>query len=160
MLVAFARRFYNTICIDLSGNLEQISVEAMRESKQVFLVTTPEIPALHLARRKLQLLQQMDFGEKVAVLLNRTHKRMLFSQTQIEKLLGTPVHLSFSNDYYEVQKSVGEGRAANPKTDLGSQFAKLAEMLARTSSPAKPAVPQKKFIEFFSTGHGEAASPR
>ena len=160
MLVAFARRFYNTICIDLSGNLEQISVEAMRESKQVFLVTTPEIPALHLARRKLQLLQQMDFGEQVAVLLNRTHKRMLFSQTQIEKLLGTPVHLSFSNDYYEVQKSVGEGRAANPKTDLGSQFAKLAEMLARTSSPAKPAVPQKKFIEFFSTGHGEAASSR
>jgi len=160
LLIAFARRFYETICIDLSGNLEQFSVEAMRESKRVFLVTTPEIPALHLARRKLQLLQQMDFGEQVVVLLNRSHKRMLFSLAQIEKLLGTPVFLSFSNDYYEVQRSVGEGRAVGPKCELGGQFAKLAQRLARDNPAEKPAVPQKKFIEFFSVGNNETPAPR
>lgn len=43
-ILDFARRHYRTICVDLSGNLERYSIEVMLESKQVFLVVTPESP--------------------------------------------------------------------------------------------------------------------
>ena len=52
-LIAFARRQYGVICVDLSGNMEKYSIELMMESKRIFVVATPEIPPLHLARQRL-----------------------------------------------------------------------------------------------------------
>ena len=42
----------HSLCFDMSGNLERYSLEIMHESKRIFLVCTPEIPSLHLAREK------------------------------------------------------------------------------------------------------------
>jgi hypothetical protein len=73
-LISFARRFYSSICIDLSGNMEKFSIEVMQDAKKIFIVCTPEIPSLHLARQNLSLLQSMDLGDKVAILMNRALK--------------------------------------------------------------------------------------
>ena len=51
-MMDFMRRNYQALCFDLSGNLEKYSLEIMHESKKIFLVCTPEIPSLHLAREK------------------------------------------------------------------------------------------------------------
>ncbi len=86
-LMEFMRRNYAVLCFDLSGNLEKYSLEIMQESKKIFLVCTPEIPSLHLAREKYVYLKQMDLGDRVAVLLNRSQKRPLITPQQIEQLL-------------------------------------------------------------------------
>ncbi len=90
-MLAFARRLYGVVAVDLSGNMEKYSIELMQESKQIFLVTTPEIPPLHLARERLNFLRQVDLGDRVSVLLNRYHKRGAISGAQIEDLLAVPV---------------------------------------------------------------------
>ncbi len=51
----------------MSGNLERYSLEIMHESKRIFLVCTPEIPSLHLAREKYLYLKQLDLGDRVGV---------------------------------------------------------------------------------------------
>src|ERR1700720_2907789 len=76
-LMEFMRRNYGALCFDLSGNLERYSLEIMHESKRIFLVCTPEIPSLHLAKEKYLSLIQLDLGDRVAVLLNRSQKRPL-----------------------------------------------------------------------------------
>src|SRR5207253_2714241 len=83
-LIAFMRRNYKALCFDLSGNLEKYSIEIMEESKRILLVCTPEIPSLHLAREKLAFLKQLELDTRTSVVLNRTHKRSLFSTQQVE----------------------------------------------------------------------------
>jgi pilus assembly protein CpaE len=158
-LMEFMRRNYAALCFDLSGNMERYSLEIMHESKRIFLVCTPEIPSLHLAREKYIYLKQLDLGERVSVLLNRCQKRPLITPQQIEQLLGLPVHMTFPNDYQGVQRSLTFGRWVEPNTDLGKQFALLAQTML-DHRQVQSVADKKKFIEFFSVVPGKAVVPK
>lgn len=133
----FARRHHSAICVDLSGNLERYSVEIMHESKRIFMVVTPEIPTLHLAREKLKYLQNIELGDRVSVVLNRNHKRAVISPDQVENLLGIPVMTCLSNDYQGVHRSLQAGRAVEPGSDLGRQFAAFANAILDKANHAQ-----------------------
>lgn len=141
-ILSFARRFYKVICVDLSGNMERFSLEVMQEAKQVFIVCTPEIPALHLARKKIQLLQSLDLGGRVCVLLNRAQKRPLITIKETQHLLGVPVYLEFPNDYRGVHTALTQGKAVEAGSELGRQFTRLAARVA--NRPEQAAEPKKK----------------
>jgi pilus assembly protein CpaE len=149
-LMEFMRRNYRVLCFDLSGNLEKYSLEVMHESKRIFLVCTPEIPSLHLAREKYLYLKQLDLGDRVSVLLNRCQKRPLITPQQIEQLLGLPVHMTFPNDYQGVHRALTFGRWIEPTTDLGKQCTLLAQSMMGSRHAAAGADSKKKFIEYFS----------
>ena len=148
-LLDFARRNYRSICVDLSGNMEKFSLEIMLESKKIFLVCTPEIPSLHLAREKYLFLKNIDLGDRVSVLLNRCTKRnQVISPEQIENLLGMPVAMTFPNDYHGVHTALTAGRQVEANSELGRHFHTLAEtMMDRKQSgtgAAPPTVLKKK----------------
>ncbi|MCS6952418.1 MAG: AAA family ATPase [Bryobacterales bacterium] len=125
-LIDFARRHYKAVCVDLSGNMEKYSVELMHESKWILLVTTPELPALYLARQKLAFLRSVELEHRVKVALNRVHKRMSISVEEIERLLGVPVSMPFYNDYAGVHKALQDGAPVSPSSALGRQFHRFA----------------------------------
>jgi len=148
-LLQFVRRNYGVICADLSGNLERYSTELMHESKRIFLVCTPEIPSLHLAKEKFQYLQSLGLGDRVSILLNRCHKRPMISAAQIESLLGLPIQMTFPNDYQGVTHALSEGRPVDSSSELGRQCYALAQGLLNHKSELA-GEPKKRFIEFFS----------
>jgi pilus assembly protein CpaE len=152
-LMEFMRRNYTVLCFDLSGNLEKYSLEIMHESKKIFLVCTPEIPSLHLARQKYLYLKQLDLHERVCVLLNRCQKRPLISPAHVEELLGVPVTMTFPNDYQGVQRALTAGRAVDSKTELGRQFTILAQTMLDNRPRAVEG--RKRFIEVFSVVPGK-----
>jgi pilus assembly protein CpaE len=157
-LMEFMRRNYSSLCFDMSGNLERYSLEIMHESKRIFLVCTPEIPSLHLAREKYLYLKQLDLGERVSVLLNRCPKRSLISPQQIEQLLGVPIYMTFPNDYQGVQRAMTAGSWVDSSCELGRQLTSLAQcMLEAKIAPAPE--PKKRFIEFFSVVPGKGITP-
>ena len=145
-LLEYARKHYRAVCVDLSGNLEKYAVELMQASKLIFLVTTAELPALHLAREKLSYLRAIDVEDRVAVLLNRATKRSAVGVTEVEKLLGHSVYMTFPNDYETVQKAVSEGAPVGRHTSLGRCFWRLAESLGG----AKAVETKRRFVEYFS----------
>jgi Flp pilus assembly CpaE family ATPase len=157
-LLEFMRRNYRALCMDLSGNLEKYSLEIMHESKRVFLVCTPEIASLHLAREKYLYLKQLDLGERVNVLLNRCQKRSLITPQQIEQLLGLPVFMTFPNDYQGVQRALTEGRWVEPHSELGKQFNALAQSMLETKQVGAQGESKKRFLEFFSVVPKKSAS--
>src|SRR6202451_456386 len=157
-LMEFMRRNYAVLCFDLSGNLEKYSLEIMQESKKIFLVCTPEIPSLHLAREKYVYLKQLDLGDRVAVLLNRYPKRSLITPQQIEQLLGVPIYMTFPNDYQGVHRAMTAGRWVEQGSELGRQFTALAAAMLATRPTAAPEA-KKRFIEFFSVVPGKAVAP-
>ena len=148
-LIDYMRRMYKVVCVDLSGNMEKYSLEIMQESKRVFLVCTPEITSLHLAREKYNYLKTLDLGERVTVLLNRAQKRAVISPAQIEELLGIPVAMTFPNDYQGVHRALTMGRNVEPSTELGKQFSKLAQSMIEKKGLALPQA-KKSFVDYFS----------
>jgi Flp pilus assembly CpaE family ATPase len=119
----------------------------MQESKRVMLVVTPEIPSLHLAREKLHFLRGFDLESRVVVVLNRCHKKPLFSKEQVEELLGLPVVQSFANDYNGITKAMTAGTWIDQESEMGKQFAEFAQSLLERKGTAKES---KKFLEYLS----------
>ncbi len=156
-LIGFMRRNYQVLTFDLSGNLERYSLEIMQESKRVFLVCTPEVPSLHLAREKLLFLRDMDLDSRVSVVLNRTQKKPLFTKQQVEDLLGVPVVRVFPNDYNGINRAVTAGTLLEPQSDMGKEFAAFADTLVEV--PKHDPAAKRKFVEFFSAGRA-VPSPR
>ena len=155
-LIDYMRRMYKVVCVDLSGNMEKYSLEIMQESKRVYLVCTPEITSLHLAREKYNYLKTLDLGDRVTVLLNRAQKRALISPAQIEELLGIPVAMTFPNDYQGVHRALTMGRNVEPSGELGKQFSKLAQsMIERKTAPAPDG--KRRFVEYFNLLPGRYA---
>jgi pilus assembly protein CpaE len=138
-ILAYARRHYSAICVDLSGMMEKYSIEILHEAKSVYLVTTAELPSLHLAREKLAFLRSQDLGERVSILLNRSQKKGQISLEEMEKLFGMPVFMTFPNDYAGVHKALTEGKQVETKSPLGSRFHELAVAMAgKKASPTAP----------------------
>jgi Flp pilus assembly protein, ATPase CpaE len=135
-ILSYARRQYSAICVDLSGMMERYSVEILHEAKRVFLVTTSELPALHLAREKLAFLRSQDLDSRVSILLNRSQKRGQISLKEMETLFGMPVFMTFPNDYIGVHKALTDGRAVSPSSPLGVCFRDLAETMVNKKAAA------------------------
>ncbi len=158
-LVDFARRNYSVICADLSGNLEKYSIRLMEESKQIFLVTTPEIPPLHLAQERCNLLRKLDLGDRISILVNRWHKRCTIPVRQIEELLGVKVREVFPNNYHGVHQALVAARPIEEKSDLGRRCAAFAERLAKIDA-AESEKTQRRFLETFSVIPPRYSLPR
>lgn len=146
-LMEFARRNYKVICADLSGNLEKYSLEVMHESKQVFLVCTPELAVLHLAREKMQYLQGLDLSGRVSILLTRYTKKSEVTPQQVEEIVGAPVQMTFPNDYARVTEAIREGRVIDTACELGRQCQALGQMMASKKAP--DATKRRRFVEYF-----------
>jgi Flp pilus assembly CpaE family ATPase len=149
-LMDFLRQRYGTLCFDMSGNFEGYSLETIHESKRIFLVCTPEAPALYLARERCRYLAELDLGDRVNIIMNRWPKVPAMSLQQVEEQLGLPVFATLANDYDGVQKAITEGRSIEPTSSLGKQFTALAQTILKneenawlTNEPAPPAKGRK-----------------
>ena len=146
-LLDFARRNYNVICVDLSGMMEKYSLEVMQEARQIFIVSTQEVPPLHLGREKLNLLRNLDLIDRVRILLNRYDKRQALTDEQVQELLGLPITATFPNDYLGVHRSITEARPVDAASKLGKCFAEFARL--SFTGKAAPAQLKRHFIDYF-----------
>ncbi len=155
-MISFARRQYDVICIDLSGNMEKYAIELMMESKDIFLVTTPEIPPLHLARERIEFLRSLELADRVRVLVNRWGKRNPVAMEQVEELLEVPVFDWFPNNYAGVHAALVEGRPVNPKSDLGRRVEQVAQRILNPEvKPQREPLKKKRFFDSFSILSGK-----
>ncbi|MEP7354423.1 MAG: hypothetical protein ABI824_14450 [Acidobacteriota bacterium] len=138
-LLDFARRSYNLLMFDLSGNMEQHSIRVMEESKRIFMVCTPEASSLQLARERLFYLKSIRLDARVGVLLNRADQRMAISSEQIEDLLGIPILGTFSNAYRSVTLATSAGTFVEESTRFGKEVRAFAETLVTTGLQATSA---------------------
>jgi pilus assembly protein CpaE len=129
-LLATARRQYGWILLDLPAIFHRATLLALSEADLAFLATTSELPSLHLARKAIQLLGQLGCGkDRVRVLVNRTAKRSGLAPSDIEKVLGAPVHHSFPNDYAPLDRALAEGSPLGADCELGRAIEEFAARL-------------------------------
>jgi pilus assembly protein CpaE len=120
VLVANARSVYDWVILDLPAVFNRSSLMAISECERAYLVSTTELPSLHLTRKALNLVDQIGFPkDRFHVLVNRMDRRDDISVADMEKLFGVPVHASLPNDYFSLHRVVTLGQPLGPDGDLG-----------------------------------------
>jgi len=126
-----ARMNYDWIIMDLPLVFQRLSLMAISESDRAFLVTTSELPSLHLARKAVNLLDQLGFPkERFQIMINRINRRDEIAGSDIERLFNCGVDARIPNDYFSLHRAVTLGQPVETHCELGRAIESLARRLS------------------------------
>ena len=124
-ILRFARSLYDWIVLDL-GRLTGFSLSILEETKDLFIVTTPELPSLFETSRLLQRLLDAGFPrEKLRLLLNRKTKGASFTLEDLEKGLGYRFYGSIADSSREMGEAFAAGRYLDEKLPMRKAVAQV-----------------------------------
>jgi len=138
VLIDQARSLFGWVILDLPSIFNRTSLMAISECERCFLVSTSELPSLHLTRKALTMLDQLGFPkDRFQVLVNRVDKRDDISVADMEKLFGCPIHAKLPNDYFSLHRVVTLGQPLGSDGDLGKAIEQVAGRLHVSLMPQK-----------------------
>lgn len=149
-LLNFAMRQYSVVAVDLPGAMEDHECEALLRSKKIFLVCTPDIGALHVARRKVNWLSDMRLIGKVSMVLNCVGRRNTLSVEDIERIIQLPVTYLIPDSAKEVTRAAQNGAVIEGSSPLAKQLAKIAREMTGGRHAEKKSNAVRRFVEYFS----------
>lgn len=125
-----ARTVFDWVVLDLPAVFSQTSLMAIADCDRAYVVSTPELPSLHLTRKAMGLIAQLGFPrDRFQVLVNRCDRNEEMSNTDMEKLFGCPVHARLPNDYFALHRVVTLGQPLGADCELGRAIESLARNL-------------------------------
>lgn len=138
-MLRFARSRYSPLLLDLGGIGENVTLEALRHSNRILLVTTADMASVHLAQRAIGVMKEQGLDDRLQLVLNRVDARSRMNRFQVEELLGYEVTMTFPNYWLAIQRSLSQGHAVIPNGALATRFSEFASIL---KDPPKKEVPQ------------------
>ncbi len=146
MLVDQARHLYDWVVVDLPTVFSRTSLMAISECERAFLITTSELPSLHLTRKALTMVDQLGFPkERFHVVVNRVSKRDSMGLEHIETLFGCKVHARLPNDYFSLHRVVTLGQPLGAEGELGKAIENVAARLCGSVSDKKRGGASREF---------------
>ena len=141
-LLEYTRVNYDWIVIDLPVVFQRLSLLAISESDRAFLISTAELPSLHLARKAVNLLEHLGFPkERFQIMINRVNRRDEIAKTDIERLLNCGIDARVPNDYFSLHRAVTLGQPVDGHSELGKAIEGFAGRLSgSTKTDRKSAV--------------------
>jgi pilus assembly protein CpaE len=138
VLIDQARNLYSWVILDLPAIFNRTSLMSISECERAFLVSTSELPSLHLTRKALTMLDSLGFPkDRFQVLVNRVDKRDDIGTADMEKLFGCPIHAKLPNDYFSLHRVVTLGQPLGTDGDLGKAIEGVAGRLRTALAPQK-----------------------
>lgn len=129
-VLAHARATYEWTVVDLPAIFQRISLLTLSEADRAFIVSTPDLASLHLARKAVKLVTQLGLdSQKVQMLINRMDKRNELNESDLTKLFECQVEASLPNDQLALQRGVTLGQPLEADTELGRAVEGLAGKL-------------------------------
>jgi pilus assembly protein CpaE len=140
----FARRSYSVVGADISDTIDERSLAVLREANKIFLVTTPELASLRMAKLKVMALRKLEFEDKTRLLLNRVTRKMDLKLDEIQTTVGLPVFATFPCEYADVSAAA---RKAQASPRLASSIKAFVAKINERTAPEKKK--KARFIERF-----------
>jgi pilus assembly protein CpaE len=137
-IVPFLRSAYDWSVLDVGRSLSRPVLAALQEADETFLVTTPDIPALHQTKQIIRNLLDTGFGQHhLHVILNRTPKRLEVTLEELDRMLGIPIYATIHDDFPALSEAYASGTLLPPNSYLGKEFARVAARMAGVQPKAK-----------------------
>ncbi|MGE5418108.1 MAG: AAA family ATPase [Acidobacteriota bacterium] len=100
---------YDYIVVDTSCNFNDVTLAVLDMADTVFLVTTPDLPALKNNKRALDILKSLSLNNKVRLIVNRSTGGFGIEIEDVERAMELPVCTSFPSDAKLVVASMNRG---------------------------------------------------
>jgi MinD-like ATPase involved in chromosome partitioning or flagellar assembly len=128
-LLRFGQKQYDYLLVDLPEVVNEATAEVVRSARTVFIVCTPEIASLKMARFRAEELEACEIPyDRIQVVVNRL-ERGSPAVEDLEDMLERPVFWTLPNDYGELQGAILESRLASPDSDFADACRALARKL-------------------------------
>lgn len=153
--LAFLADSYDFVFVDCPPGLTEDTCSAVRQSDQLAIIMTAELPAVRNAVRSIEYLTGLHYPEEsIEVVLNRHSKRDALRDDEIESALHRSIAVKIPNDYSQVVNAINCGNPIrfDRKSDLPVAFHYWANRLAGNSAEQSIAMPKgRKWFGLFST---------
>ena len=141
-LIRFMRSHHDWSILDFGRGINPLLAAAAEGLDELFVITTVDLPSLHMAKSMLRSLPGAFERIPVRLLLNRTQKAVDVSVDEIQKIFGRPVHATLPDDFEALYAAYSSGGLLRPDTALGAAFSRIAMTLAGEA----PKVKAKRFL--------------
>ena len=114
-VVRFLRAQYDFVIMDTPKSFHPASIGVLEEADEIYLLTTPTLPAVRNLVRSLPLIRQIVGAERVPsirLVVNRYQPGSLISIKEIEETVGLDVLHWIRNDFEAVMGGINEGKPA------------------------------------------------
>ena len=109
-LITVLRRMYPTMVLDLDHAISEPTIEAMRLSSFVALITRPDVAGLHRARWAVETAVKMGLRrDRFRLVINDSGDRGRVDDARVEEMLGMEVFHSIPEDRSTVNRAVNRG---------------------------------------------------
>jgi pilus assembly protein CpaE len=126
-VLSFSRCYYDWTVVDLGRGLGLMTMSVLEAIDELFLVTTAEVPALHLTKKIIEVLKGAGFGEKkIRLIANRSHTISASASRELESLIGLPLFANLPNDYSRLFRSYSECKLLAKGGALAVELDRLA----------------------------------
>lgn len=135
-LLETLRTIYDFIILDLPCLFSRSTVIALSYVDQPYLVTTSELPSLHLTRKALQLLLNLGYPkEQFRIIVNRLNRKDGLDSEDLGKMFNSTVFATIPNDFTLMHRAVTRGEVIQGEGDLPRSLEELA--LRATMPPSE-----------------------
>ena len=135
-MVRFMKTQHDWSVVDFGRGVNPLLAAAAEEVDELFVVTTIDIPSLHMAKSMLRVLPGAFENVPVRLVLNRTQKVLDVSVDEIRKIFGRPIHATLPDDFATLYMAYANGTLLRPDSTLGKCFARMAmELIGEAVKP-------------------------
>ena len=129
-VLSFARNYYDWTAVDLGRGLGLLTVSVLDEIDELYLVTTSEVPAIHLTKKIVEVLFTSGYPRnRLRLIANRTPGIPRAQFEELEQLIGLPIYAHLPNDYSKLFDSYSECKLLPPGSPLAQELDRLARRM-------------------------------
>lgn len=138
LIVEVVRSLYDYVVLDLPSVFHRSSLLGFSETDISYLVTTAELPSLHLTRKAIDMLGALGFEKtRYGIIVNRLNRNDGINAADLEKMFSAPIKSSIPNDYFSLHKVVTRGEPLGGEGEIGRAIESLAGSLCGSVANGK-----------------------
>jgi len=145
--IRFLGENYEFVVIDCPHGVHNLSLTTIDCCDELFLIATPDVPALRdLSRYIDRLLQSNVPPAKIKVVINRYASQGALTLEQIEKAIRQPIAITIPNASSDLIRAMNTGNPVQPerKSEFALEMKKWAASLVRGEAVEVPE-PKRRF---------------
>lgn len=101
---------FDYVVVDGVRDFGDHALTVLDMADRIAMVVTQDVQAVRRASRVMQLFRRLEYADsKVHVIINRQTAKAPVAESEIERVLGTPVTASIRNDYGRLRAALDEG---------------------------------------------------
>jgi pilus assembly protein CpaE len=140
-VIRLARNLYDFVLVDVGRTLDDLSLQALDLSDEVYPILQMTLPYLRDGKRLMGVFRSLEYGpDKIRPIVNRFEKVPDLSMADLERALGTRAFAVIPNHYRSAAGSVNRGLPIEkfaPGTPIARALRELADTVNKRDATTK-----------------------